>query len=228
MAYSSARDLVRLFLRLVARFELQGKENVPASGAFIVASNHIGRLDAALVYVVLDRSDVTMMVAEKYRKNPLFRFLVKHLNAIWVDRFNADFSAMRASLSRLRDGGVLVMAPEGTRSKSGTLICGRPGVSYLAARSGVPVLPVAIMGSEDSIVSKQLKRFRRPHIIARAGPTFVLPPLKGKEKEEALEGYTDEIMCRIAALLPPAYHGVYAGHPRLKELLDEGEKVQPG
>jgi 1-acyl-sn-glycerol-3-phosphate acyltransferase len=115
----------------------------------------------------------------------------------------------------------MVITPEGTRSKVGTLIAGKEGVSYLAAKMGFPIAPVGISGSFDSIFFGQLKKLKRPHIIVSIGPTFGLPPLpvEAREREKALTADTDEIMCRIAVLLPPEQRGVYANHLRLKQLL---------
>jgi len=123
-------------------------------------------------------------------------------------------------LNRLQRGGVLAIAPEGTRSQNGALIEGRPGVSYLAAKAGVPILPVAATGTQDTLVKEQLSHLRKPHITVRIGQPFMLPPLQGQDRDAALQGYTDEIMCRIAALLPPDYRGVYADHPRLRQLIE--------
>jgi 1-acyl-sn-glycerol-3-phosphate acyltransferase len=142
------------------------------------------------------------------------------MDAIWVDRFGADFRALREMLNRLQRGGVLAIAPEGTRSQNGALIEGRPGVSYLAAKAGVPILPVAATGTQDALVEEQLSRFRKTHITVRIGQPFILPPLQSQDRDAVLQGYTDEIMCRIAALLPPDYRGVYADHPRLKQLTE--------
>jgi 1-acyl-sn-glycerol-3-phosphate acyltransferase len=214
-----ARVFVHLLYRLVSRVELTGRENIPASGAFIAVGNHIGRLDAGLVYFLLGRQDVTMLVAEKYRENALARWFVRNLDAVWVDRFNADFAAMRETLERLRRGGVVIMAPEGTRSPTGSLIEGRAGAAYLAARTGLPVLPVGISGTEDRRVLSNLRRLKRAPIAVRVGKTFTLPLLAKKDREAALQKGTDEIMARIAMLLPPSQRGVYAGHPRLLELL---------
>jgi 1-acyl-sn-glycerol-3-phosphate acyltransferase len=101
------------------------------------------------------------------------------------------------------------------------LIEGKPGVTYLAARSGFPVFPVAITGTEDKVVLGNLKRFRKSDITLTAGDPFVIPPLTPKDRDAALQKYTDEIMCRMAALLPERYRGVYADHSRLRELLHE-------
>lgn len=219
MGYKITRWITNLIIRLAARLEIYGLERIPRSGSFAIASNHLGRLDPALVYHFLDRDDIIMLVAEKYQKNPLLRWFATQLDAIFVNRFEADFNAVRQALKRLRQGGVLVLAPEGTRSPTAALIEGRHGVSFLAAKAGVPIYPVALAGSEDCRVYPQLRRLRRAHIVVRIGEPFTLPPLSGKERDAALQAYTDEIMCRIAALLPPEYRGVYAEHPRLQELL---------
>jgi 1-acyl-sn-glycerol-3-phosphate acyltransferase len=113
------------------------------------------------------------------------------------------------------------MAPEGTRSPTGALIEARPGASYLAARSGAPIVPVAVTGTEDKNVVAHLKRLRRVKVITRIGEPFTLPPLGRGDREVELKKDTDEIMCRIAAMLPLEYRGVYADHPRTLELLNE-------
>jgi 1-acyl-sn-glycerol-3-phosphate acyltransferase len=116
-------------------------------------------------------------------------------------------------------GNILVIAPEGTRSRVGSMIEGRPGVSYLASKLNRPIVPVGLAGTEDRIIFGNLKRLKRSHIVVRAGPAFTLPELPRKERDATLKRFTDEIMCRIAALIPEKNRGVYAEHPRLKELL---------
>jgi 1-acyl-sn-glycerol-3-phosphate acyltransferase len=210
--------IVRVILSIISRVEIIGSENLPAGG-FVIAANHIGRLDAALAYYVLDRPDIIMVVAEKYEKYAIFRWLVKLTNGMFVDRYNADIHAIRETLRRLQQGQVFTITPEGTRSKSGNLIEAKPGGIYLAWKAGVPVLPVALTGTEDAVVADRLKHFKRLKIKIVAGQSFTLPPVKGKDRDVAMQQYTDEVMCRIAALLPEELRGVYANHPRLKELL---------
>jgi 1-acyl-sn-glycerol-3-phosphate acyltransferase len=101
------------------------------------------------------------------------------------------------------------------------LIEGKPGVTYLAARSGFPVVPVAITGTEDEVLLANAKRFRKSFVTLTGGKPFTIPSLPTKDRDAALQKYTDEIMCRIAAILPEKYRGVYTEHPRLKELLGE-------
>jgi 1-acyl-sn-glycerol-3-phosphate acyltransferase len=213
------RFFVRFCLGLIARVETIGIENMP-SGGFVIAANHIGRLDAALGYYVLDRPDIIIVVAEKYAKYAIFRWLVKLTNGMFVDRYNADIHAIRETLRRLQQGQIFTITPEGTRSKSGNLQEARPGAIYLAWKAGVPVVPVALTGTEDAVVVERLKHFKRLEIKITAGQPFSMPQeLQGQGRETAMQKYTDEVMCRIAALLPAERRGVYAEHPRLKELL---------
>jgi 1-acyl-sn-glycerol-3-phosphate acyltransferase len=210
--------LIRIVINLVAHVELSGLENIPREGGFIIATNHLGRLDVALLFYVMD-GDFILPVAEKYEHHWLYGPIGNAMGAIWLDRFNADVGSVREILTRLKARGILVIAPEGTRSKSETMAEGKPGVAYLAMKARVPILPVALAGTEDRLVIDRLKHFNKSQVKVAAGPVFSLPPIKGDQREAVLKKYTDEIMCRIAALLPERYRGVYANHPRLKELL---------
>lgn len=213
------RFLIRVLLKLIATFELRGKENVPLTGGMILASNHIGILDILMVYFGIDRTDLFIPVAEKFEKIGWIRWLAKYLNFLFVDRFNPDLKAIRKMIALMEDGKCLVIAPEGTRSLTGALNEGKPGVAYLAARSGFPVIPIAITGTADNVVIENVKRIRKSHITLTGGKPFIIPPLPNKNRDLALQNYTDEIMCQIAVLLPEKYRGFYADHPRLKELL---------
>jgi len=213
------RFFVRTILNLLARFEIKGFENMP-TGGFVIAANHIGRLDAALAYYFLDRPDIIMVVAEKYEKYAIFRWLVRVTNGMFVDRYHGDIRAIRETLRRLQQGQIFTITPEGTRSKSGNLQEARPGATYLAWKAGVPILPVAVTGTEDAVVADRLKHFKRLQVKITAGSPFTRPhEISGKDRDAAMQKYTDEVMCHIAALLPPDRRGVYAQHPRLKELL---------
>ena len=216
--YRTLRSIVRFFMKIIADIEVYDMEKLP-KGNFIAAANHLGRLDTAVLLCIIDREDIIMPVAEKYRNHPLFGAIGRAVNAIWLNRFEADYPALREILARMQNGGMLVIAPEGTRSKTEALQEGRMGVAFLASKSGYPVLPVALTGTEDRRIMENLKRFRRSKITVRAGDLFHIQIPKGKGREQAMREATDEIMCRIAALLPEKYRGVYADQPRLKELL---------
>lgn len=205
-------------MKIIADIEVHGADQIP-DGNLIGAANHLGRLDTAAMLCVIDREDIIMPVAEKYKNHPLFGAIGRAANAIWLNRFEADFSALREILGRMEKGGLLVIAPEGTRSKTQAMQEAKLGVAFLASKSGFPVIPVAVTGTEDRAVLENLKRFRRSKIVVRVGKPFKIDIPRGKGREQAMREATDEIMCRIGAMLPERYRGFYADHPRLKELL---------
>lgn len=205
-------------MKLITDIEVHGFEKLPV-GNVIIAANHLGRLDTAVLLCLMDRDDIIMAIAEKYKNHPLFGPIGRAANAIWLNRFEADFSALRQILERMKSGGMLVIAPEGTRSKTEALQEGKMGVAFLAAKSGFPILPVAVTGTEDRSVLNNLKRFRRSKITVKAGDLMHIEIPTGTGREQAMRAATEEIMCRIAALLPETYRGVYANHSRLIELL---------
>ena len=218
MKYKTLRSLVRFVMNITADVEVVGMDKLPP-GNVILAANHLGRLDTAVLLYAIDREDIIMAVAEKYRDHPLFGAIGRAVDAVWLNRFAADFSALREILARMQKGGLMVIAPEGTRSKTESLQVGKMGVAFLASKSGYPILPVALTGTEDRSVVANLKRFRRSKIKAVAGELFTVEIPKGRGREEAMRNATDEIMCQIAANLPERYRGVYRDFPRVKELL---------
>lgn len=193
-----------------------------SQGAYVVTANHIGRLEVLLALVLVQRDDVILLLAEKYREYAIWRYVAEKTDAIWVDRYGADLGALKQVLARLKAGHILAIAPEGTRSPTEALIEGKPGAAFLASKADVTIVPIGITGTEDRIVKSRLKSFKKLDITARVGSPYRLRPrAKGEDREAYFQEQTDEIMCRIAALLPPDHRGVYAAHPRLRELLIE-------
>jgi len=221
------RGLISLILKLTCKIEAINMDNIPSEGGCIVAANHIGRLDAVLVYALVPRRDILLTPAEKYEKVAFFRWAAKSLNAIFLDRFNTDFKTIRAILKRLKQGDLMVVAPEGTRSKSEKLAEALPGTAYFAVKTGVPITPVALSGTEDRLIVECMRKLRRSDVTVRCGEPFYLPPQGDRDRDEFLKECSDEIMCQIAALLPHKYHGYYTDHPRLSELLSGEGKVTP-
>ncbi len=99
---------------------------------------------------------------------------------------------------------------------------GKPGIVLLAQKSDVPIAPVGIAGTDQYF--RRLLTLRRPHVTLHFGPAFTLPPLDRANRDESLKQMTDEVMCRIAILLPPKHWGFYKDHPRLKEMLANKEQ----
>ena len=213
------RWIFATLVRLLARFTVEGLEYVPGKGPFLLVTNHLGLADIAVGYAVLGGADVTGWAAAKHRTHPIFGTLIRWGNGIFIRRGKVDREALEAAIAWLRQGKIFSLAPEGTRSRSGGLAQAKTGAAYLADLAQVPLLPAAFIGTENTF--PQLLRFRRPEITFRIGKIFRLPPLHVETRTKDLRENTDEIMCHIAALLPPDYRGFYADHPRLKELLQE-------
>jgi 1-acyl-sn-glycerol-3-phosphate acyltransferase len=216
--------LINNIVFLTCDLDVVGVEKIPSEGGCIITANHLGRLDAILVYAIIRREDIILTIAEKYKKSLLFRSAAKSLNGIWIDRFNPDIKALREVLYRLQKGGIFVIAPEGTRSETEKLMEGKLGAAYLGAKTLLPIFPVGVVGTEDRIVKSRIKKLSKSRISIKVGDPFFLPRLPKKNRNRFLNSYTDEIMCQIGRLLPPKYHGFYATNARLKELL-EADKV---
>jgi 1-acyl-sn-glycerol-3-phosphate acyltransferase len=219
---ASVRFFARRILPLFADIEVRGDIARLPKGGYMLASNHLGRLDSLVVYYVLDNEDLIHPLTDKYKKSLLFRLIGWWLGVTWLTRGQADMKAMREFITRLKNGGVMVIAPEGTRSKSASLLKAEPGAIYIASAAGVGIVPVALTGTEDAVVKAQLWKFQKLKITITAGDEMYFPPdvksLKGAERNALLQSAMDEVMCRIAALLPESYRGYYKDFPRTREL----------
>lgn len=99
------------------RVEYIHPEYIPASGGCIIATNHLSRLDIPILFVAPGRMDITALAADKYKHYPIFNWMLNTAKAVWIDRENADFGAMRAAVEYLKRGVALGIAPEGTRQQ---------------------------------------------------------------------------------------------------------------
>jgi 1-acyl-sn-glycerol-3-phosphate acyltransferase len=200
------RAFVLLILRLLTRIQVEGEENIPATGPFVLAPNHIHMFDIPVIFGYLPRRTV-VFAADKWQKIPLFGWLLSFFgDAIYVHRGVPDRKALGLAQDVLKGGGVLGLAPEGTRSRTGGLQQGRTGVVYLASRANAPVLPVAAFGQEKAFAC--WLRLRKVPICLRFGTPIHLPA--GKLRAPDLDAHTDELMMTLARMLPVEYRGVYA------------------
>jgi 1-acyl-sn-glycerol-3-phosphate acyltransferase len=207
--YRFVRALVGFLLRLLFHIEIIGVDRLnQAKGPLLIVANHLHWLDPPIVFAIVPLR-TTVFAADKWGAHPIFGPLFRLVgNAIFVNRGEVDRQALGKALAVLRAGGVLGIAPEGTRSKTGTLQRGRSGTAYLASRTGAPILPIGISGQEKAF--RTLVRLRRPTIRVMVGEPFTLPGTPNLVKGEHLDAYTDQIMRRLAELLPPEYRGDYA------------------
>lgn len=181
---------------------------VPARGPLIVVANHINAVEIPIVLSHLYPRPVSGMAKSEAWKNPIFRLLYWIYRIVPVRRGEGDLTAMKLCLERLSDGYILSVAPEGTRSRTGQLLQGRPGVALLAVKSGAPVLPVAHYGGES--IWKNLRRFKRTPFKFKVGSSFTIDLQGERMNKEVSQQIVDEIMWQIAALLPPFYRGYYS------------------
>ncbi len=232
MSAAFLRFCARKVLPLIADIEVRSDMNVlPKEGGYMLACNHLGRLDSLVAYYVLDNDDLIHPLTDKYKKIWWGRLLGRVFNVTWLTRGEADMSAIKEFISRLKQGAVMVIAPEGTRSKSAQLLKAEAGAIYIASSAKVGILPVAITGTQDADAIARLKSFRRLKIALSADGELYYPPdikaAKGAQRERLLREAIDEVFCRIAALLPESYRGYYKDFPRVKEILETKNKRTP-
>lgn len=187
---------LRRLLRYVAAGHpaIQGLELIPESGPLLLCSNHVSNYDPLLLGAVVPRLMHAMAKAELFR-NPLLARYLRACNVFPIRRQEADAAALRTALGVLKGGGVLVLFPEGHRSHGARMRPFSRGAGYLALRSGAPVLPCAIWGTERVLPPGKL-RPRRAEVHLRFGPSFL--PVGANP-----EAVTRDLERRVAALLPP-------------------------
>jgi 1-acyl-sn-glycerol-3-phosphate acyltransferase len=195
------RFTARLIVFLTSRVHLRGRYNVPKCGPYIIAANHLSWIDVPMVPAYVPGKVVYMAKEEAFHSK--VGWLVRFLGAFPVKRGEGDRQALRTAEDLLKKQKVLVIFPEGTRSKTCTLAKAHAGLGMIALRSGAPVVPVAIWGSEDV-----LKKFGAQVTICYGEPV-VFKPKGAKITREDIEATTEEVMRRIAAMLPERYRGVY-------------------
>ena len=216
----SRKQVISIFrglYRLLADTEYYNEEILPKEGPYILAMNHLSLVDFPALCFIKRWEDVVPLAAKEYLNYPFFGKLLRDFGTIYIDRSCTDFSALRAAFGVLKEGKILTLAPEGTRSKTGGLNEGKEGIGLIAAKAGVPVCTVSVAGTYQ--FKEEIKRFRRPRFVLRFGPAFEMPEIDRENREASMRAATDEVMCRIAALLPKELRGVYADFPRVAELI---------
>jgi 1-acyl-sn-glycerol-3-phosphate acyltransferase len=209
-----ARPFVRVILRslfhALAPLKITGRENIPLGKPYIVAINHVSLFDPPFAGVFWPEQ-VEVMGAVEVWSRPGQNVLARLWGGIQVHRGDYDRAMFETVLAVLRKGYPLLIAPEGGRSHTPGLQVAKPGIAYLAEQSGVPVIPVGIVGTTDDFWQKATKG-KRPHLEMRIGRLLSLPPVEGKGEARrcSRQNNADLVMRTIAGLLPEDYRGVYA------------------
>jgi 1-acyl-sn-glycerol-3-phosphate acyltransferase len=188
------------------RYEVSGREHLPLAGGAIVVANHLNNADAPMIQRALPRY-ATFMAKSGMISAPVIGALFRAWGAFPVRRGEADLGAIREACRVVERGELLMMFPEGTRSRTGRLAAGHPGTALIARRTGAPIVPVAITGTEG-IAWPGI--FVRPRSVKRIRVTIGEPFVLGDATRGAgaMQRDADAIMQRIAAMLPPEYVGI--------------------
>ncbi len=203
------RELTKLLVFATMRTTISGLENFPNHGPAIIVFNHLGDPDAVLLLATLPFTTIEgigkVELYDHWLVGPLFRAY----GIIWVHRGQPDRKAIRAALDGLAEGRMVTIAPEGRQSVIGGLEEGNEGAAFLALKSGAPIIPIGITGTEHKHIYGYLKRWRRAPVTLSVGKPFFLQEHLQGDRHKTMRDGTQQIMQSLASLLPEAYRGQY-------------------
>jgi 1-acyl-sn-glycerol-3-phosphate acyltransferase len=205
------RGVARLLFRLFGPVDIRGLENVPRSGPYLVAVNHISIYDPPFVLAFWPHTLDAIGAVDVFER-PLQGQLLRLYGTIPVHRGEYDRALIEKMLDLLRAGRPVMIAPEGGRSHEPAMRRAKPGIGFLLQQANVPVVPVGVTGTMDDYLQRAL-RGERPALGMRVGRPILLPPppANAQERRAARQQIADLVMSHIAGLLPEEYRGAYAG-----------------
>jgi 1-acyl-sn-glycerol-3-phosphate acyltransferase len=218
--YTLVRLVISLPTLLLYRTRAIGVQNVPRSGALILAPNHFSQMDHFFTGLYLRRK-IRFMAKSQLFGNPVLNYIFKHGGVIPIRRGHRDEEAFQTAYTVLEQGEMLLIYAEGGRSRSGELGEPKPGVGRLALESGAPVVPVAIHGSENV---RRWKRFRFPKVTVQFGESVTFPVEESPSRERQLEAAV-EIFDRVRAMYTRLEE---QGRGNVIRTLREGVTPEPG
>ncbi|MCJ7695500.1 MAG: 1-acyl-sn-glycerol-3-phosphate acyltransferase [Anaerolineaceae bacterium] len=205
--------LIRFLLLFLCKIDYSNLDRIQKQGPVILIGNHINFLDAPLVFSRLWPRKFVIIVKLETFENPIFKFLFNTWGGISIKRGTADFGAYKLALEALKQGKILCIAPEGTRTNDAKLIQGNPGIIAIAQKSGVPIIPVVSYGAEE--FHDNYKKLIRTKIFFEVGKPFVLNLNSNYPDKAKRKAITDEIMYQMAIILPEKYRGYYSDLSKL-------------
>lgn len=225
MLYKFVSLIVRLGIGILCRIHSPDLDKVPLRGPLIAYSNHTGQIEVAVMFGHLQPRPLTGWAKMEAWDNAFFRWLFDLWGLIPVRRGEADTSALRKAVDALNKGYIFGIAPEGTRNISGRLKRAHPGAVMLALRSGAPLLPVAHWGGENFL--RNLARLKRTDFHIRVGELLCLKVDGVRMTREIRQQIVDEMMFRLAELLPPEYRGEYEKVTEVEYFFTEPCRIRP-
>ncbi|MDT3360226.1 MAG: 1-acyl-sn-glycerol-3-phosphate acyltransferase [Spirochaetota bacterium] len=200
-------SLLRTFFRLFFRIDRSELAKVPQAGPLLMMVNHTSNLEGPMLYAFLQPRPLHALAKQELWEQKFMAYLMDMWKSIPVDRQNMGRSTMDACFKVLEDRHILAIAPEGTRSKDGNLQEGKGGVAFIAHKKDVPMIPVAVMGFPS--FSKNIKRLRRTVITIKVGEVFEIVQKGGRIDADTRQALADEIMMRLAIMMPNEMRGHY-------------------
>ena len=200
-------SLLRTFFRLFFRIDRSELAKVPQAGPLLMMVNHTSNLEGPMLYAFLQPRPLHALAKQELWEQKFMAYLMNMWKSIPVDRQNMGRSTMDACFKVLEDRHILAIAPEGTRSKDGNLQEGKGGVAFIAHKKDVPMIPVAVMGFPS--LSKNIKRLRRTVITIKVGEVFEIVQKGGRIDADTRQALADEIMMRLAIMMPNEMRGHY-------------------
>ena len=198
--YWLSRGFVYFCLLLKYRLRVSGREHVPARGGAVIAANHCSYLDPPVMAGCSNRRIVHFMARDTLFSNPVARWFFPRVGVIALDRTKGDLGALKKAIATLKDGQVIGLFPEGTRSPDGQMRAAKGGIGFLIAKGDVPVVPLYISGTFAAF-PKGADKLRPGRLVARFGP-----PISPDEIRAAMPAKNDYeavgalVMSRIRAL----------------------------
>ncbi len=205
------KPIFRAIFRLLADVQITGAEHIPYGKPYVVAINHISIFDPPFAGAFWPEQ-LEIIGAEEVFSKPGQGLVLKAYGVIPVHRGDYDRGLLLRIIHILKSGMPLLIAPEGGRSHVHAMRRAKAGVAYIVEQTGVPVLPVGLVGTTEDFWQRATRGKTRPSLEMRIGKPINLPPItsKGAEKHDARQANADLVMRHLAGLLPAEYHGVYA------------------
>lgn len=201
------RFCMKLIVLFTMRLTVSGLENIPKQGPALLIGNHSGDADVIVGAAVIPHSAEWVGKIENRDDHWLVGPVFRAYGFIWIHRGKPDKRALRVVLDALAEGRMVVMAPEGRQTLTGGLEEGTDGATFLALKSGAPVVPIAMAGTENSNIYGGIKQRRRARVTVTIGKPFHIR--EQPDRRDSIRAGTRQIMEALARLLPPERRGPY-------------------
>jgi len=198
--FQGTRALFIVLLKIIASFRVYGRENLPAKGSFIIASNHVSYVDPGVVGIACDGYRISFMAKRELFESRRWRWWFEAMDSIPADRIARDSTPLKTAIKKLKNGGIVGIFPEGTRSPDGRMQKAEPGIGLLAEKTGVPIVPIYLSGT-DNVLPRGGRWLRMHPVTARIGEAVKIDlPDAMRDKKERYFSIGEKVMQAIKEL----------------------------